>query len=81
MNLFDQLNHDQLHTLATALGNTITRLYERKDDAITLNATELAAYLNRCINDAADLLAECETAFNDLGFRPKPDLMTQHLMK
>jgi len=81
MNLFDQLNHDQLHTLATALGNTITRLYERKDDAIKLNATELAAYLNRCINDAAQLLEECETAFNDLGFRPKPDLMTQHLMK
>jgi hypothetical protein len=67
-NLFDQLNHDQLHTLATALGNTITRLYERKDDAIKLNATELAAYLYRCINDAAQLLEECETAFNDLGF-------------
>lgn len=62
-NLFSQLNVDQLHTLATALGNTITRLQERIAAA---DDPELGQYLHRCSNDASVLLYYCNQSFVDL---------------
>lgn len=63
MNLFDKLSLDQLHTLATALGNTIARLEERIDEA---PVHAMKDYLARCQDDAAALLDEAEVAFDVL---------------
>lgn len=63
MNLFENLSLDQLHTLATALGNTIAHLEDRIDDAPVM---ALKDYLIRCQDDAAALLDEVEAAFNSL---------------
>jgi hypothetical protein len=57
---------DELHTLSTALGNTILALTEKKEKALARDERTLATYFGRCISDARRCLSKCEEAFLEL---------------
>ena len=57
---------DELHTLSTALGNTILNLQEKKEKALGRGEVELAVYFGRCLKDARKCLEKCESTFLEL---------------
>jgi hypothetical protein len=57
---------DELHTLSTALGNTILNLQEKKEKALSKGENALAIYFDRCIRDARKCLLKCEETFLEL---------------
>lgn len=57
MSRFNVFSRDELHTLATALGNAVETIIKKKS---IYPAT--ANYMERCINDAEKLLIEINSA-------------------
>jgi hypothetical protein len=59
-NKFSVFSVDELHTIATALGNAISRLDERVKASSCLSLVE---YYKRCSKDADALLEQVNKAF------------------
>ena len=63
-NVFDSLSVDELHTLATALGNAIVAIEKKQAET---KSEAVKSYMQICIEDAEALLIWCNVSLREKG--------------